>query len=80
MPKIFSEEERKTILETLVEKGKELFTLHGLKKTNVEDFTQAAGIAKGTFYAFFASKEDLCFAILEREEQFGDKFVKDILD
>ncbi|NIR48481.1 TetR/AcrR family transcriptional regulator [candidate division KSB1 bacterium] len=80
MPKVFSEQERTSILETLIEKGKELFSLHGLRKTNVEDLTQAAGIAKGTFYAFFASKEDLCFAILEREEQFRDKLVNDILN
>ena len=49
--------------------GKKLFQHYGLRKTNVEELAQAAGIAKGTFYHFFESKEDLCMAVLDYEEK-----------
>lgn len=69
MARGFDENERDTIRRALMEKGKELFARHGLKKTSVSDLTQAAGIAQGTFYLFFASKEELLFEILENEER-----------
>lgn len=37
----------------------------GMRKTSVEQLTEAAGIAKGSFYKFFPSKELLFFAVLE---------------
>ena len=37
----------------------------GIRKTSVEQLTEAAGIAKGSFYKFFPSKELLFFAVLE---------------
>jgi len=59
MPKGFSDEEKKIIQQGLIEKGIELFGKFGLKKTNVEDLTKAVGIAKGSFYSFYDSKEEL---------------------
>lgn len=38
-------------------------------RTRVEELARASGIAKGTFYSFFDSKEDLCFAIYDEEEE-----------
>jgi len=52
-----------------MENGKRLFTSYGLKKTSIADITRAAGIAQGSFYNFFDSKEELYFDILEAEEQ-----------
>lgn len=37
----------------------------GMRKTSVEQLTEAVGIAKGSFYKFFPSKELLFFAVLE---------------
>ena len=37
----------------------------GMKKTSVEQLTKAVGIAKGSFYKFYESKEMLFFAVLE---------------
>ena len=37
----------------------------GMKKTSVEQLTKAVGIAKGSFYKFYESKEVLFFAVLE---------------
>jgi len=54
----------------LVEKGKELFARYGLRKTSILDLTKAVGIAQGSYYNFFQSKEELYFEIMEQEEQF----------
>lgn len=68
MPKAFSPREREIIHNKLLEKGRELFAQYGLKKTNIEEITRAVGIAKGSFYAFYNSKEELFFEIMERAE------------
>src|SRR5699024_3874857 len=46
-----------------------LFTQYGLHKTSIQDVTQSVGIAPGSFYKFFDSKEELYFGILEMEEE-----------
>ncbi|KLU60993.1 HTH-type transcriptional repressor KstR2 [Peptococcaceae bacterium CEB3] len=68
MPKGFNEKEKQEIKQALVEKGKILFSMYGLKKTSVEDITKAVGIAQGSFYSFYGSKEELYFTIIESEE------------
>ncbi|PLR67254.1 MULTISPECIES: TetR/AcrR family transcriptional regulator [Bacillaceae] len=65
MPRAFTDEEKQRIRQTLIKKGKELLANHGIRKTNVEDLTIAAGISKGAFYKFYPSKEALFFEILE---------------
>jgi AcrR family transcriptional regulator len=69
MPRIFDEAGRAAVKDKLITEGRRLFQRYGLKKTNVEDLARSAGIAKGTFYHFFESKEDLCLAIFDREEE-----------
>lgn len=68
MPKAFSEQEKETIRQQLREQGQQLFARHGLKKTSVDDLTQAVGISKGAFYHFYDSKEELLMEILESIE------------
>ncbi len=68
MPKIFSTEDRQAIRRTLIKAGREHFLRYGFRKTNVAELARAAGIAKGTFYNFFESKEDLCMEIYDEEE------------
>lgn len=68
MPKAFAEHEKAIIRQQLREKGQQLFALHGLKKTSVDDLVQAVGISKGAFYLFYASKEELLLDILEHIE------------
>jgi AcrR family transcriptional regulator len=65
MARGFSEKERGLIRSKLLEKGKEHFERFGLRKTNVADLACEAGIAKGSFYLFFESKEDLFLTINE---------------
>lgn len=63
MPK-FSEQERQVIAEKLLTAAEKLFCDYGLKKVTVEEIAKAATIAKGSFYAFYPSKEELYFSIL----------------
>ena len=80
MPKTFTEKEKETIKNLLIEKGRDFFSIYGIKKTSITELTKAAGIAQGTFYTFFNSKEELYFEILELEETRIEKeFVNKIL-
>ena len=47
--------------------AKELFSQHGFKDTNVPEITRKAGIAAGTFYLYYSSKES-CFMEIFLEE------------
>lgn len=69
MTKAFNDREKEIIRQSLIEKGRELFLSYGLKKTSISDITKAVGIAQGSFYIFFDSKEDLYFEILQIEEE-----------
>lgn len=69
MPKAFSEHEKEAIRTQMREKGKKLFEKHGLKKTSVDEVTEAVGISKGAFYLFYGSKEELFLEILEQIEK-----------
>jgi AcrR family transcriptional regulator len=68
MPKAFTEQEKEWIKTRLLEQGYNLFAAYGLKKTNVEELTQAAGISKGAFYLFYESKEALFMDVIELAE------------
>ncbi|NOK62839.1 MAG: hypothetical protein GFH23_1086674n86 [Chloroflexi bacterium AL-N1] len=76
MPKGFSDHERERIHAQLLVKGQMLFGTFGLKKTSVENITNAVGISKGAFYIFYQSKEELFLNILE---QFEADFQQSIL-
>ena len=61
----FRPDEKDRIVRVLVETAERLFATQGLKKTSLDELVQPAGIAKGSFYAFFDSKESLssgCFS------------------
>src|SRR5258708_14469796 len=68
MPKAFSEQEKETLRAQFRAKGKRLFEKQGLKKTSVDELTEAVGISKGAFYLFYESKEELFLEILEELE------------
>lgn len=69
MGRAFRENEKEMIKSNLLEKGRALFSKNGLKKTSIEELTESVGIARGSFYAFYGSKEELYFEILESEEK-----------
>ena len=65
MPKGFSEHEKALIQQRLLTEGYKQFSAYGLKKTTVEELAVAAGISKGAFYLFYASKEALFMEVIE---------------
>jgi len=69
MPRGFSKGERKELHARLLAEGRALFERYGLGRTTVEELARAVGIAKGSFYRFFDSKEALYMEILEQEEE-----------
>ena len=73
MGRAFTESEKNRIRDTLLEKSRALFVRQGLKKTSIDQIVRAAGIGKGSFYVFFAGKEDLYLALLMEEEKRRDE-------
>lgn len=63
MPTAFTDEEMKRIRGELISAGIRLSKELGLQKMSVEKLTSAVGIAKGSFYLFFDSKEDFILEI-----------------
>ncbi len=76
MPTAFTEEEMKRIRTELIFAGMRLSRELGLQKMSVEKLTAAVGIAKGSFYLFFGSKEDF---ILEIANYSGEETQKMLL-
>ena len=61
----FTEEQNETIRRDLIREARCRGVTVGMRKTSVEQLTEAVGISKGSFYKFFDSKELLFFAVLE---------------
>lgn len=64
MPRIIRHPELRR--EELLDHAQALFLMHGYDKASLNDVIAAAGISKGAFYHYFASKETLLEALAER--------------
>ncbi|OWK37655.1 TetR/AcrR family transcriptional regulator [Fimbriiglobus ruber] len=69
-PRTKPPEERRDELMTAAQR---LFLEHGAGPTTIEQITTAAGVAKGTFYLYFSSKEDVLTAL-------GDRYAREHLE
>jgi AcrR family transcriptional regulator len=49
----------------LTNAARRLFLKQGIGNTTIEEITAAAGVAKGTFYLYFASKDEMLRALVE---------------
>jgi AcrR family transcriptional regulator len=58
--------------EQIVSAAAATFAQRGVANTAVSDIVRAAGVAQGTFYLYFASKDEVILAVAER---FGDSMV-----
>lgn len=65
MPKAFTETEFKNFRENLLKTGEKIFLEKGLKKAGIVELTSTVGIALGSFYKFFPSKEELLLELLD---------------
>jgi len=63
---------KQTTKSILLETGQRIFLERGYNNSGIETIVQAAGVPKGSFYHYFASKEDFGLQVL-------DRFAEDIL-
>src|SRR5271156_7232408 len=71
-PRTKPPEERR---EELMNAAQRLFLKHGAEPTTIEQITTGAAVAKGTFYLYFSSKEDVLAALRGR---FGQELLERI--
>jgi AcrR family transcriptional regulator len=69
-PRTKPPEERR---DELMNAAQRLFLQHSVAPTTIEQITVAAQVAKGTFYLYFSSKDDLLVAL-------GDRFGEELLE
>lgn len=79
MPRVFENIGRDKVREQLLEQGFQLIKQHGLKKTSVSDIAKNAGIGTGTFYNFFASKEEFVYQIVLYKRNIVKEFLNNLM-
>jgi AcrR family transcriptional regulator len=63
MPRVVDREARRA---ELVSAAAAVFAQRGVANTAVSDIVKAAGVAQGTFYLYFDSKDDAVLAVVDR--------------
>jgi AcrR family transcriptional regulator len=63
MPRVVDREARRA---ALVSAATAVFARQGVANTAVSDIVKAAGVAQGTFYLYFDSKDDAVLAVVDR--------------
>ena len=77
MPASFTKKQQEEIREQLFHEGIKLFRTLGVQRTTVSKLTSACGIAKGSFYSFYESKEAFILALITWAEQKKDEMLKE---
>ena len=77
--RVFSEEERNEKRELLLQAGIPLLQEYGMTHMSIAKLTQAAGIAKGTFYHFFPSKEAFVMELLRYRRKNLPQMIEQLL-
>lgn len=63
--RVFSEEEKENLKTQMLEAGFPLLVQYGMTHTSISRITKAAGIAVGTFYNFWKSKEEYMAELIQ---------------
>lgn len=71
------DKQKAEVKSALVRAGEELFRTNGFTETTIEEITGTAGVARGTFYNYFQTKEDLALEIVYETEELTTKEVID---
>ena len=69
MPAIFTQQNRDELYRRMIDAGWDQLVRNGIRSLRVEQVAAAVGIAKGTFYHFFDSKDDFIYAMLMENRQ-----------
>ena len=79
MPTSFTKEQQEEIREQLFHEGIRLFRKHGVQRATVSKLTAACGIAKGSFYSFYDSKEEFIIALAKWADENTEKMLAEKL-
>jgi len=71
------DKQKAEVKSALVRAGEELFSTKGFTETTIEEITGTAGVARGTFYNYFQSKEDLALEVFYETEELTTKQIDD---
>lgn len=66
MPKVFTQEDRDVLREKMIDTGLKLLESKRYKYISVEEIALDVGVAKGTFYNFFESKEAFFYEVMQK--------------
>jgi len=65
MPRALTEREKCVQCQRLLDKGKAVVLSQGMRKVSVDEIAKAAGMAKGSFYQHFESKEQYFIRLIK---------------
>lgn len=80
MPKIFSENDKQVLRKKLIEAGIKKLEHSRYKSISVEEVALEVGIAKGTFYNFFPSKELFFYEIMQYIKEENRKPLRELTE
>ena len=71
--------------ESLIKAAKKVISVKGFKEASIQDITEEAGVAKGTFYTYFKTKEEIIGELVTKkcikyEDEFLNKPLKDKIE
>lgn len=77
---VLSEKDKERIKDNLQSLCEELWVSQGYKKTSIKELCNKTGIAIGTFYSLFPTKEDLFFNTAKAiQTRLSDQFMQTVL-
>lgn len=79
MPKSFTEQEKETVRELLIDGCRESWKHYGYKRSSIDELCRKAGISKGAFYIFYTSKEQLFYETLQSVQKSLYALIEEIL-
>ena len=66
--------------ENLIEAAKKVISKKGFKETSIQDITEEAGVAKGSFYTYFKTKEEIIGELVSKKQiKYEDEFLNKTL-
>ena len=71
------EKQKAEIKSAIIRVCDELFRTKGFTETTIEEITSVAGVARGTFYNYFQTKEDIAFELVYETQELNTKQVEE---